>query len=136
MSFLKVALILLGAGTALVSSAPLVDSVVDIVNGTAVVSPSRSSCFPALGFNMPNTVPKDTTGWWCDTSDEYAFVGFSYEVTACTSAHLLMHRQTLITHLLISGQSRQTLKNHFKDIRQNFQGRYVRLYGACDRPGF
>ncbi|KIY69813.1 glycoside hydrolase family 17 protein [Cylindrobasidium torrendii FP15055 ss-10] len=65
---------------------------------------------------MPSTVPDSLDGWWCDSSTEYAFVGFSYEVTAC--------------------QSRSTLNSEFKDIRETFDGRYVRLYGACDRTGF
>jgi len=43
------------------------------------------SCFPALGFKMPPEVPPDSefSSWWCDPADKYAFVGFSYEVTAC-----------------------------------------------------
>lgn len=42
-----------------------------------------ASCFPALGFKMPSEVPANTNGWWCDPSDEYAFMGFSYEITSC-----------------------------------------------------
>ncbi|KAI0695961.1 glycoside hydrolase superfamily [Cerioporus squamosus] len=73
-------------------------------------------CFPSLGFVMPAVPPSDNTNWWCDPATEYAFVGFSYEVTAC--------------------QSRAQLQKEFKDIRNHFQSRYVRLYGACDRDGF
>lgn len=40
-------------------------------------------CFPALGFEKPLVLPKNNTHWWCDPTTEYAFVGFSYEVTAC-----------------------------------------------------
>ena len=40
-------------------------------------------CFPALGFKMPANVPSSLDGWWCDSSVEYAFVGFSYEITQC-----------------------------------------------------
>ncbi|KAI0305743.1 hypothetical protein B0F90DRAFT_1815321 [Multifurca ochricompacta] len=66
---------------------------------------------------MPSDVPANTNGWWCDPSGEYAFLGFSYEVTAC--------------------QSLSQLQREFADIRNNFNGRYVRLYGACDgREGF
>ncbi|KAH8108086.1 glycoside hydrolase superfamily [Cristinia sonorae] len=65
---------------------------------------------------MPSSVPKTLTDWWCDASTEYAFLGFSYEVTAC--------------------QSRDQLHREFADIRQNFNSRYVRLYGFCDRKGF
>ena len=42
-----------------------------------------SSCFPAIGFTMPSSVPSSLTNWWCNANTEYAFVGFSYEVTAC-----------------------------------------------------
>jgi hypothetical protein len=41
------------------------------------------NCFPAIGFKTPTAVPSTTNDWWCDKSAEYAFVGFSYEVTEC-----------------------------------------------------
>jgi len=44
---------------------------------------TASNCFPAVGFQMPSSTPASLNGWWCDTSTEYAWVGFSYEVTAC-----------------------------------------------------
>ncbi|KIO09870.1 glycoside hydrolase family 17 protein [Pisolithus tinctorius Marx 270] len=65
---------------------------------------------------MPSTTPDTLDNWWCPMNSEYAFLGFSYEVTAC--------------------QSLDQLKTEFADIRNNFDGRYVRLYGACDNPGF
>ncbi|KAK0222738.1 glycoside hydrolase superfamily [Armillaria nabsnona] len=65
---------------------------------------------------MPATLPSTTNNWWCDMNTEYAFVGFSYEVTAC--------------------QDLDQLQREFTDIRQRFKGRYVRMYGACDRNGF
>jgi hypothetical protein len=34
------------------------------------------------------------------------------------------------------GQSLSQLKKEFSDIRNRFHGRYVRLYGACDKQGF
>ncbi|KAI0071644.1 hypothetical protein K474DRAFT_1712284 [Panus rudis PR-1116 ss-1] len=77
---------------------------------------AASSCFPALGFKMPSSTPKTLTNWWCNPKTEYAFLGFSYEVTAC--------------------QSPSQLDKEFADIRKNFNGRYIRLYGFCDRPGF
>lgn len=49
----------------------------------AQVTFGAQGCFPALGFEMPSATPPSLDGWWCDMSDEYAFVGFSYEVTAC-----------------------------------------------------
>ncbi|TFK54069.1 hypothetical protein OE88DRAFT_1732786 [Heliocybe sulcata] len=73
-------------------------------------------CYPAIGFPKLFVPPLDNTNWWCDPATEYAFVGFSYEVTAC--------------------QSRERLIEEFRDIRYHFNSRYVRLYGACDRDGF
>ena len=37
---------------------------------------------------------------------------------------------------LCAGQSLSKLRSEFSNIRQNFNGRYVRLYGSCDRKGF
>ncbi|KAF8622003.1 hypothetical protein AX15_007357 [Amanita polypyramis BW_CC] len=85
-------------------------------NTTEIKSTTSSNCFPALDFSMPRSLPNSLAGWWCDKRSEYAFMGFSYEVSAC--------------------QSLQQLKSAFKDIRNRFRGRYVRLYGACDRNGF
>ncbi|KAH9002064.1 glycoside hydrolase family 17 protein [Lactarius hatsudake] len=82
----------------------------------APANTNTSACFPALGFTTPSDVPASTDGWWCDPVNEYAFLGFSYEVSAC--------------------QSLSQLQREFADIRNNFNGRYVRLYGACDREGF
>ncbi|KAG2129837.1 glycoside hydrolase superfamily [Suillus bovinus] len=75
-----------------------------------------SSCFPSAGFVMPSSVPSSTNGWWCSPNTEYAFLGFSYEVSACQSA--------------------SKLNSDFADIKHTFGSRYVRLYGACDRAGF
>lgn len=44
---------------------------------------SPPNCFPALGFTVPENVPSLLTNWWCNTNTEYAFMGFSYEVTDC-----------------------------------------------------
>lgn len=77
---------------------------------------THRSCFPSLDFSMPDYIPDTTDDWWCPYADEYAFMGFSYEVTPC--------------------QSRDRLTREFKDIRESFGGRYVRMYGACDRDGF
>jgi hypothetical protein len=56
------------------------------IDPSLIPSLGGTSCFPALGFNMPSGVPDSLDGWWCDMADEYAFVGFSYEITACNSA--------------------------------------------------
>ncbi|TFY83011.1 hypothetical protein EWM64_g1002 [Hericium alpestre] len=74
------------------------------------------TCFPAVGYQMPSSPPANNNQWWCDPRNEYAFVGFSYEVTAC--------------------QSLSQLQKEFKDMRTNFNSRFVRLYGFCDRKGF
>ncbi|KAJ7881074.1 B-(1-6) glucan synthase [Mycena olivaceomarginata] len=73
------------------------------------------NCFPALGFKMPASPPSSLTNWWCDYNTEYAFMGFSYEVTAC--------------------QSLSKLRSDFLDIRKTYNSRYIRMYGACDRAG-
>ncbi|KAF9440594.1 glycoside hydrolase family 17 protein [Macrolepiota fuliginosa MF-IS2] len=80
------------------------------------VSDRLTGCFPGIGFQMPQSPPSSLDGWWCNLNSEYAFVGFSYEVEQC--------------------QSFSTLKRDFTDIKQRFRGRYVRIYGACDRKGF
>jgi hypothetical protein len=46
------------------------------------------NCFPAIGFKMPANVHHiegvhRMADWWCDYRTEYAFMGFSYEVSAC-----------------------------------------------------
>lgn len=99
----------------------------------AFAAPQVPNCFPAIGFNMPATPLSTTDNWWCDMNTEYAFVGFSYEVTACTSASLAV-KCVLLT--VLAGQDFNQLQTEFTDIRQTFNGRYVRLYGACDREGF
>ena len=47
----------------------------------------------------------------------------------CLAVYLLQTK-------VISGQSPSQLNAEFADIRNNFNGRYVRLYGACDNDGF
>jgi len=82
-------------------------------------APARTGCFPSLKFKMPDNVPDASVlpnQWWCNQGSEYAFLGFSYSVALC--------------------QSRSQLTREFSDIRNRFKGRYVRLYGACDRKGF
>jgi hypothetical protein len=58
------------------------------------ISPNVQSCYPALDFTKPSKLPKDNSAWWCDPKDEFAFMGFSYEVTACTppssSSHVIL----------------------------------------------
>lgn len=79
-------LILLSLG-ALVAAAPSPPTPANTHAGeldlAASVESRSTPCFPALDFEMPQDVPDSLDGWWCDAADEYAFVGFSYEVTAC-----------------------------------------------------
>jgi hypothetical protein len=63
-----------------------------LVDGHVEVKPEQiefytasSSCFPALDFVMPSKPPANLNDWWCKATDEYAFLGFSYEVEACES---------------------------------------------------
>lgn len=48
-------------------------------------SKKAGNCFPSLGFEMPSELPPNSefSSWWCDPTTEYAFLGFSYEVTDC-----------------------------------------------------
>jgi hypothetical protein len=100
----------------------------------SVSSRSHTSCFPSLGFKTPPNVPSSIDGWWCSATTEYAFLGFSYEVTPCASVFL--QRIILVTLPCPAGQSLQQLKKEFADMRNTFHSRYVRLYGTCDREGF
>ncbi|KAK7692914.1 hypothetical protein QCA50_004552 [Cerrena zonata] len=116
-------IVLLLSGLRLAYSAPLEVDIIgnldDNSTHSILLKPNphaSASCFPALGFQMPSTSPQDITNWWCDPRTEYAFLGFSYEVTEC--------------------QSRSKLNGEFADIRTTFNSRYVRLYGFCDRKGF
>jgi hypothetical protein len=93
-----------------------------------------SNCFPSIGFEMPSNIPNSAEGWWCSPATEYAFVGFSYEVTTC--ACVICNKSVPHSLTLPAGQSLQQLKNEFADIRNRFHSRYVRLYGVCDRDGF
>ena len=78
MSLFILALAVLSYGIAFVSAAPLLTGQEDWSRGT--------TCYPALGFQKPIVMPHSNTNWWCDPSTEYAFVGFSYEVTDCMVA--------------------------------------------------
>lgn len=95
-----------------------------------------SACFPALGFTTPSSVPASTNGWWCDPVNEYAFLGFSYEVTHCEYPYSFFFSFINSFIFLFLGQSLSQLQKDFANIRNTFHGRYVRLYGACDKEGF
>jgi hypothetical protein len=47
------------------------------------ISVRNLNCFPAIGFKTPSNAPSSLDGWWCDPATEYAFMGFSYEITSC-----------------------------------------------------
>lgn len=73
-------LLLAFLGTILVSARPAdAAPTVDI----DVQTHAPPNCFPAIGFNMPKKTPTSLTNWWCSHDTEYAFVGFSYEITDC-----------------------------------------------------
>ena len=82
-----------------------------LFNNTLMMGTSQSelaatadaSCFPALGFEMPETVPSSLDGWWCDSNTEYAFMGFSYEITQCA---LDLFRLSILQSQLSSSQAK------------------------------
>ena len=41
-----------------------------------------------------------------------------------------------LTFFVHTGQSKSKLSSEFADIRNRFKGRYIRLYGACDRANY
>ena len=101
--------------------------------------PRSGGGFPSLGFKMPSSVPSSLDGWWSDYKSEIGFLGFSYSVEGCT---FLCHNHTILcleSHsdpMQFLGQSANTLQSEFNEIRNKFNGRYVRLHGACDLNGF
>ncbi len=107
-------------------------------NFTKIEGQRAANCFPAPSFNMPKSfLPESVEDWWCDQRNEYAFLGFSYEVTACElSSCRFCVADDRLAFWTRSGQSLQQLRSDFQNIRNRFHGRYVRLYGACDQNGF
>ncbi len=83
MSLIALVLSFFASIVPLALSAPYPDGQATPTTGDLGFGPS---CFPALGFQMPILLPwTNAQGWWCDPSTEYAFMGFSYEVTDCGS---------------------------------------------------
>ena len=80
MSLITLLLAAVACGAPFVSAAPL-DTRDDQVapNDDGLFG----SCYPALDFVKPLIMPHNNTHWWCDPSTEYAFMGFSYEITDC-----------------------------------------------------
>lgn len=52
-------------------------------NTTEASAIAAANCFPAVGFQMPQSVPSSLNNWWCDQTTEHAFLGFSYEISYC-----------------------------------------------------
>ena len=77
MTLLTILTVALAGAGAFVSAAPLPDAQVNTTEAFGW------SCYPALDFQKPLLMPPNNEHWWCDPSTEYAFVGFSYEVTDC-----------------------------------------------------
>jgi hypothetical protein len=66
------------------ASAQAVKKKADSTSGSSVVNGGvPPHCFPAVGFKMPKSTPTSLTNWWCNTDTEYAFVGFSYDISSC-----------------------------------------------------
>jgi hypothetical protein len=116
---------------------PLVVSANVSIDTGSFFPPPGAPCFPALGFQTPPNVPNHLNGWWCDPVTEHAFLGFSYEVTACTLRLTISAPDYINSNTIsLSGQNISTLRKEFADIRYHFNSRYIRLYGVCDNDGF
>lgn len=81
-------LVFLSSLLALAQSVPVHNTSTSLSKDT---KSAAASCFPAVGFKMPNGVPDSLDGWWCNMNDEYAFVGFSYEISACKFPYPFTH---------------------------------------------
>jgi hypothetical protein len=79
------------AGGAVIGDFQLVDGHVEAKTNPEQMH-TASSCFPALDFVMPSKTPASLSNWWCDPMDEYAFLGFSYEVSACEPLVAFIYR--------------------------------------------
>ena len=104
----------------------------------AIHVPRSGDGFPSLGFKMPSSVPSSLNGWWSDYKSEIGFLGFSYSVFSCTFPFATNSRSSAweTDSMRFLGQSAATLQSEFKDIRTRFDGRYVSIYGRCDKDGF
>jgi hypothetical protein len=99
--------------------------------------PLPNNCFPAVGFNTSSDVPASTDGWWCNPADEFGFLGFSYEVTTCEFPDVSFSSfRSMNPPFFSSGPSLTQLQSDFSNMRNTFNSRYVRLYGACNQSGF
>ena len=104
-------------------------------SGSVVNGVYTPNCFPAVDFKMPNATPTSLTNWWCNTDAEYAFVGFSYDISPCNYFFCEINIFYMLT-ATSSGPNLTQLKTDFLDMRRTFKARYVRLYEACDNKGF
>ncbi|KAF7330188.1 B-(1-6) glucan synthase [Mycena venus] len=68
------------------------------------------NCFPALGFKMPSTTPLEP------------------DQLVVRPKHRIWVRR-----VQLRGQSLSKLRSDFLTIRNTFNSRYIRMYGACDR---
>lgn len=84
-----------------------------------VGSSSCGTCYPSpdqyVDLSTTSNLPS-LRDWWCNFSQEYAWLGFSYSVSHCPS------------------QAEMT--ETFSWMRNAKRARYVRLYGACDGTDF
>lgn len=83
--------------------------------------PDNTLCYPSTteSFDLTNTVSlsaQPLNNWWCSQRDEYAWLGFSYDVSDCPSRDEMIYT--------------------FKWMRASKKARYVRLYSGCDADMF
>ena len=108
-----------------------------IQTGGSVVKGVPPDCFPAVGFKMPHATPTSLTNWWCNTDTEYAFVGFSYDISHCNFLRDYCVCILYDAHRIsFSGPSLTQLKTNFSNMKKRFNARYVRLWEACGKKGF
>jgi hypothetical protein len=71
-----------------------------------------TSCFPsALAPPSSDHLPP-LDHWWCPQEKEYAFLGFTYDISHCPTSEQLV--------------------DDFSRMRRDYDSRYVRVVGACN----
>ncbi|PLW37590.1 hypothetical protein PCASD_09031 [Puccinia coronata f. sp. avenae] len=93
------------------------------VQGDELAYPVRreSLCYPSptQSMDFPDTthaLTKSPKNWWCPLEKEFAWLGFSYDVSDCPS--------------------RGEMIDTFTWMRHSKKARYVRIYSNCDNQGF
>ena len=90
-------------------------------SGSVVNGVYTPNCFPAVDFKMPNATPTSLTNWWCNTDAEYAFVGFSYDISPCN--YFLQDQYILYAHRDLFRSKPDPTENRLFRYEKSVQGK-------------